>query len=137
MATTRNLWQRLFPKFYGSTCSNAITRIVKHRFFGWAFDSLICANALFIGVGLDAVEVPFLILFNLEIALKIYASGPKDYFRNSWNRFDFLVILAATVYTIVDAAVEKGAWSLAAVGVPVVTRYVCHPLRLAACMRRV
>lgn len=57
-------------------------------------------NAILIGIGLDGADSVLLPLYNLELLLKIYASGPYDFFRMSWNRFDFLVITLGTILAI-------------------------------------
>jgi len=67
------------------------------RYFGYFFDFAIFVNAIFIGFGVNNVEVAFLVLFNSEIVLKIYALGPKEYFRNAWNT---LVRITRSVWAI-------------------------------------
>ena len=49
------------------------------------FDVVIVANAICIGFGIDEGEIAFLVLFNIEIILKIYTYGFKEFFTKFWN----------------------------------------------------
>ena len=49
------------------------------------FDLVIFANAIFIGLERNDAEVLFLALFNLEIVLKLYTYGFKEFFSRYWN----------------------------------------------------
>eukprot|EP00055_Hartaetosiga_balthica_P000120 m.135708 g.135708 ORF g.135708 m.135708 type:complete len:776 (-) comp10155_c0_seq1:130-2457(-) len=49
-------------------------------------------------------QVVFYALFLLEAALKIVGLG-KDYFKDGWHRFDFLIITASTALLIVEETV--------------------------------
>lgn len=60
------------------------------RAFRAVFDVVIVANAIFIGFDFededeDKGEAVFLILFNVEIGLKMYAYGFVGFFRRFWN----------------------------------------------------
>ena len=55
------------------------------RYFVYFFDLVIFANAIFIGLERNDAEVLFLALFNLEIALKLYTYGFKEFFLRYWN----------------------------------------------------
>lgn len=35
----------------------------------------------------------FLAIYIIEAGLKITAFGPTTYFRNNWNRFDFIIVI--------------------------------------------
>ena len=49
------------------------------------FDMVIFANAIFIGIERNDAEVLFLVLFNLEMVLKLYTYGFKEFFSRYWN----------------------------------------------------
>jgi len=71
------------------------------------FDLVIFANAIFIALERNDAEVLFLALFNLEIVLKLYTYGFKEFFSRYWNIFDFLVISAATFALIIETSYES------------------------------
>ncbi|EDO33014.1 predicted protein, partial [Nematostella vectensis] len=73
-------------------------------FFVYFFDLVIFANAIFIALDANDYEILFLVLFNIEILLKFYTIGFKDFFRGFWNWFDFLVIGAATLALVIEAS---------------------------------
>ena len=55
------------------------------RYFVYFFDLVIFANAVFIALERNDAEVLFLALFNLEIVLKLYTYGFKEFFSRYWN----------------------------------------------------
>ena len=60
------------------------------RTFRVVFDVIIVANAIFIGLDFedkdeDKGEAVFLVLFNLEIIVKLYAYGFTGFVRRFWN----------------------------------------------------
>ena len=55
--------------------------------------------------GLEAVDHVFLLFFLLEAIVKVYVLGWRAYFRNAWNRFDFIIVMASlpsVLVTFVD-----------------------------------
>ena len=46
-------------------------------------------------IGLYIVQQMFLVFFTCEVVVKLVAQGvnAKDYFRDSWNRFDFTIVM--------------------------------------------
>ncbi|MCB0567765.1 MAG: ion transporter [Phaeodactylibacter sp.] len=44
---------------------------------------------------LEGIDHVFLLFFLLEAIVKIYALGVRDYFKNPWNRFDFIIVMAS------------------------------------------
>ncbi|XP_076441597.1 uncharacterized protein LOC143280798 [Babylonia areolata] len=95
--------ERRFPNVYNSASSYYIKQIVRHRYFRYAFDLLIFVNAFFIGFDVDQADWFFLAVFTLEIVLKLYVFGPQQFTMRLWNIFDFFVIGAAVIATIVEA----------------------------------
>ena len=59
--------------------------IFRYRLFVYFFDLVIMVNAICIGISEDTSEMVFLILFNVEIVLKIYTYGPKEFASKAWN----------------------------------------------------
>ena len=61
--------------------------VLTFRFFAYFYDLAIIANAVCIGLDEESAEWFFLSIFILEIILKIYAYGPREYFsrNNLWN----------------------------------------------------
>ncbi|KAL3872621.1 hypothetical protein ACJMK2_035836 [Sinanodonta woodiana] len=92
-----------FPNIFNSTPSRILRRIVRHRFFRFFFDFVIFVNAWFIGFDIDIADWVFLSFFMIEIGLKLYTFGPKEFFRRFWNIFDFFVIFGAVVATAIES----------------------------------
>mmetsp|Transcript_45960 Transcript_45960/g.53019 ORF Transcript_45960/g.53019 Transcript_45960/m.53019 type:complete len:566 (+) Transcript_45960:1-1698(+) len=44
---------------------------------------------------LEVINLVFTAVFALEMILKVYALGPRNYWRSGWNRFDFFVVMAS------------------------------------------
>lgn len=55
------------------------------RFFRIFFDFNIFANAWFIAFDIDEADWFFLVIFLLEIILKLYVFGPVEFFKRLWN----------------------------------------------------
>ena len=55
----------------------------------YLFDLVIFANAIFIALERNDVEVLFLVLFNIEMLLKLYTFGFKKFFARYWNMLVF------------------------------------------------
>ncbi|XP_070579213.1 voltage-dependent calcium channel type A subunit alpha-1-like [Ptychodera flava] len=98
----KTLLERKIPGFYLSKPSLWVQRIVLHSMFHWVFDALIVLNAIFIAIGIDDADWFFLTIFSLEIILKLYAMGGREFFRRMWNVFDFVVIFGAVILSIVE-----------------------------------
>ncbi|XP_041468434.1 two pore calcium channel protein 1-like [Lytechinus variegatus] len=105
--TQKSLSERNCPTCYNSKASLFVRTVVSHRYFTYVFDLLIIINAFFVGFKLDEGEPYFLALFSVEIVLKMYALGFYKFFHSFWNVFDFLVIGAAVVITIIEAIVNS------------------------------
>ncbi|XP_006822827.2 two pore channel protein 1-like [Saccoglossus kowalevskii] len=77
--------ERTVPSFYLSRPSLFIQRMVVHKAFHWVFDALIIINAVFIAFSIEESEWFFLTIFSIEIFLKLYTMGHKEFFRRAWN----------------------------------------------------
>lgn len=84
-----------FPKLYNSILSKLVINLVKSKYFRYFFDTLILLNALFVAFDLNyyqQIEIGLLVLFMIELALKIYTFGLKSFMAKYFNIFDCLVI---------------------------------------------
>lgn len=49
----------------------------------------------------DTLNSIFLIIFVIEALIKIVAFG-KRYFKDSWNKFDFFIVVLSTIFYIIQ-----------------------------------
>ena len=47
----------------------------------------------------------FLSIFCVEAVLKILGEGPREYWGQNWNRFDFAVVSVSVVWSIIEVRV--------------------------------
>lgn len=89
----------------------AVQRIVFHRAFTPVIISLIMVNAILVGLEtypslynnykdwFFTVDYILLWIFTVEIAMRFIATRPtKDFFKSSWNWFDFLIVAAGHIF---------------------------------------
>lgn len=80
-----------------------VRKIVKSTIFYWTVLFLVALNTIIIATvhhNMPVIwknfnrtaEYVFLGLFSLELLLKLYGLGARNYFRSSFNKFDFIVI---------------------------------------------
>ena len=50
---------------------------------------------------LEAIDHIFLLFFLMEAVVKIHTLGVRNYFRNAWNRFDFIIVMASVPSVLV------------------------------------
>ena len=96
-------------------------KVVRHQIFRYLFDFLILMNAFFIALDLDGGENLFLALFALEIFLKTYAFGIKNFLRKAWNIFDVWVVGLAVIVSAFHSF-EGLSWSTMVLDVLMVLR---------------
>ena len=48
----------------------------------------------------------FALIFFLEMLMKMFALGMRNYFANSWNKFDFVVVLSSIVGITMDVSMD-------------------------------
>uniref|UniRef100_A0A3B4A6H2 Ion transport domain-containing protein n=1 Tax=Periophthalmus magnuspinnatus TaxID=409849 RepID=A0A3B4A6H2_9GOBI len=106
--------QNLCPALYLSKPSRLLSSIVQHRGFVILFDLIILANAVFIALDeenplISNSEWFFLVVYLLEILLKLYVHEPRGFFsrHNFWNWFDTIIVVAALIATIVNSALKS------------------------------
>ncbi|EHA99036.1 Two pore calcium channel protein 2 [Heterocephalus glaber] len=87
--------------------------------FVWAYDVIILINAICIALDekhpfISYAEWLFLALYIIEILLKLYTYEPRAYLgrKQFWNWFDVLIIIAALVATMANAAIQSGGFAL-------------------------
>uniref|UniRef100_A0A8C3YLG5 Ion transport domain-containing protein n=1 Tax=Catagonus wagneri TaxID=51154 RepID=A0A8C3YLG5_9CETA len=102
------------PRVYQSSASLLIQRVVRHRTFVWVYDVIILVNAVFIALDetnpfISYAEWLFLFLYVIEILLKLYTFEPRAYFgwKQFWNWFDTLIIIAALVATVANTTIQS------------------------------
>jgi len=100
--------EKIIPAIYTSKISRVVRAFVRTRIFRYSFDFLIFVNAWFIGFDIDMADWFFLSIFMVEIILKLYVFGPKEFFKRFWNTFDFFVITAAFIATAIEGLVGDG-----------------------------
>lgn len=84
----------------------AIRRLVESDTFVWSITALILINAVSLGLEtnkdvtaaygpyLRAIDLFILIIFTIELSLKLYAYR-GNFFRSGWNVFDFVIVAIA------------------------------------------
>lgn len=123
-------WFERFPSFYHSPRCEKLKTFVRSPKFGNFIALVLILNfvAVIIETTLDIennsaqkiwqkVELVFGLIYVLEMALKIFAFGFKNYWRNGENRFDFLVtwvIVIGEAYSFISpnglAFLSNGEW---------------------------
>ncbi|XP_071440962.1 uncharacterized protein [Hetaerina americana] len=99
--------QMFLPKLYNSKASKYLQSFVKAKYFRYLFDAVIVINAICIALDITMAEWFFLSVFTLEIILKLYTFGSREFFKKFWNVFDFAVIGTALVWSISDLVNEQ------------------------------
>ncbi|XP_037621312.1 two pore segment channel 3 isoform X2 [Sebastes umbrosus] len=104
------------PSFYQSAPSLLLCRLIQHRAFVITYDLIILVNAVFIGLDeanpmIANSEWVFLVLYMLEILLKLYVFEPRAFFskHSYWNWFDTIIVISALIATIINSAMESSA----------------------------
>ena len=99
------LAEKWMPNVYNSAPSKFVISCVKHVFFRYLFDFIILVNAVCIAFDVDAHWLNiFLVLFSIEIVLKLYSFGTRAFFQKLWNIFDVVVVgsaLAVSLYQLI------------------------------------
>ena len=120
----RTFGERWFPSVYNSTHSKFVIKCVKHVVFRYVFDIIIFANIFCIAFDWEGGEWAFLVLFLIEIILKLYSFGTKAFFEKLWNIFDFVVVGAALLISTYEAAIHDPAGSGMALDILMVLRVI-------------
>ena len=95
-----------------SKCRVVLSKIVMSKAFEYVIDALIALSSVTLIMqysgssdkyedALDYTNYVFTFLFNVELVLKLIVYC-KAYFYNSWNRFDFIIILISDIMVILN-----------------------------------
>lgn len=52
------------------------------------------------------INYVFAVIFTIEAMIKIIANG-SNYFKDNWNKFDFLIVVATVIGIILDLAIKS------------------------------
>ena len=77
------------------------------RFFRYAFDLLITINAFFIGFDVDEADWFFLVIFTIEIVLKLYVYGPRQFAMRYWNMWVFIGMVILFRFVLCDTGMYE------------------------------
>lgn len=99
-----------------------IKRAIKSQPFYWCVIVLVFLNTSCVAVEhygqpqwltnfLFYAEYIFLVLFILEMCLKMYALGVRVYFESSFNKFDFLVVMGS-IFEVIWSYYKEGSFGL-------------------------
>ena len=44
----------------------------------------------------------FTVIFTIELIIKWFAYGINEYFRNGWNKLDFIIVVVSVLGTVLD-----------------------------------
>ncbi|XP_003739242.2 two pore calcium channel protein 1-like [Galendromus occidentalis] len=103
----KSFFEMRFPDSYNSSLSLAFRRVVQSKWFRYTFDCLIVVNAFLLTIGDGSqLEILFLLAFVSEILAKMYTFGFHNFFNKKWNVFDFVIIGAALLGSIVESVMS-------------------------------
>ncbi|KAG8201376.1 hypothetical protein JTE90_016851 [Oedothorax gibbosus] len=105
----RSIFDRIAPQCFQNNISVKFRQIVAHKYFRYFFDLMILLNAVLIAFDISDAEWFFLVLFTIEIIMKMYTFGAQHFFRRFWNLFDFIIIGGAIIGTSIESFVEASA----------------------------
>eukprot|EP00057_Strongylocentrotus_purpuratus_P015657 XP_011670131.1 PREDICTED: voltage dependent calcium channel L-type isoform X4 [Strongylocentrotus purpuratus] len=102
-----------------------VWKLVTSRAFEYFIFVLIMVNTIILAMKyrtqteayknvLDYMNIVFTAVFTVEFLLKIIAYKPKNYFRDYWNAFDFIIVLGSIIDIMIDmfSANEKKQFSI-------------------------
>ena len=118
-AASRTGWRRRLVR--------RLRRLVAHKYFENFMVAMIILSSLMLALDspekvhpdsefkrvLNALDVAFVVVFIVEATLKIAALG-AGYFRDSWNVFDFIIVVIGFVSSIIELAALSGRGSTVA-----------------------
>ena len=120
----RTMAEKWFPSIYNSPQSKFVIKCVKHVIFRYVFDVIIFVNIFCIAFDWEVGESSFLVLFSIDIIVKLYAFGPKAFFEKLWNIFDFVVVGLAILLSSYEAIVDNPVGSGMALDILMILRVI-------------
>lgn len=107
----KNVWTKNCPQLYASSGSMMVRKMVESKLFSYFFNLVIFVNVVIIAADnkegsqlTRKADAVFLTLFTLEILLKNWTYGVRNYFRSGWNTFDFLIVVSCLFVLMVTAS---------------------------------
>eukprot|EP00040_Diaphanoeca_grandis_P037332 m.242582 g.242582 ORF g.242582 m.242582 type:complete len:847 (-) comp33799_c0_seq2:1270-3810(-) len=99
VSSQQNVFTRHIPKVYNSKMSTRLRNMVKHRGFEWVFNIVIVITIVFMIADVEhiALDTAFIALFSVEILLKVYALGFRNFSRSNWNKYDCFCVGGAII----------------------------------------
>jgi two pore calcium channel protein 3 len=94
----KNVWTKHCPKLYATTGSMMIRKLVQSHYLSYFVNVAIIINVIVIatddvdGQTTKKADYVFLTVFIVEILLKNWTYGIRNYFRSGWNQFDFTIV---------------------------------------------
>ena len=52
----------------------------------------------------QTINLVFLIIFTVEMALKIFGLGPEEYWSSHWNKFDAIIVAMSWTTQLVESS---------------------------------
>ena len=97
-----------------------IWAFVTSTFFEYLVFAAICVNTALFAMGfynqpelytafLDIMNLVFTFIFTFEFTLKLVGYGFKEYFKDPWNTFDFVIVIGSFLDIIMANLGEGGA----------------------------
>ena len=120
----QTLAEKWFPSIYNSPQSKFVIKCVKHVIFRYVFDVIIFLNIFCIAFDWEGGEWAFLVIFLVEIILKLYAFGTQAFFAKLWNLFDFVVVGAAILLSTYESIIHNPVGSGTALDILMVMRVI-------------
>eukprot|EP01028_Stygiella_incarcerata_P001472 TRINITY_DN125_c0_g1_i1.p1 TRINITY_DN125_c0_g1~~TRINITY_DN125_c0_g1_i1.p1 ORF type:complete len:775 (+),score=143.52 TRINITY_DN125_c0_g1_i1:84-2327(+) len=112
--TNPNCFEVFCAPIYFSRISEKVKRMVKHRYFEYFMDLIIVANVIYVVIDLNLmfhggerqqfyIDYYILGIFVIEMFLKMYAFGFREYMRHKWNVFDFVIVVVSLIGIVLEA----------------------------------
>ncbi|XP_060568420.1 uncharacterized protein LOC132727023 [Ruditapes philippinarum] len=92
--------EKWFPNMYNSIPAEYVKTFVDSVFFKFMYDLIVIIEIFLIGFNVPHIDVPFCVLFIIEILIKIFTNGPMKYFKRFSNLFDVTITLASLIIII-------------------------------------
>ncbi|EGD78396.1 voltage-dependent L type calcium channel alpha 1 [Salpingoeca rosetta] len=97
----------------------SIFRFVSSKHFEWFIMAAIIGNSIVLlmayegmpsdyEMGLQLCNIVFTGIFTVEALLKLFALNPTGYFHDSWNFFDFIIVVGSLVDVFLSATQSSG-----------------------------
>ncbi|KAH3844387.1 hypothetical protein DPMN_086645 [Dreissena polymorpha] len=99
--------EKTFPSVYLSFPSQRIKEVVQTIYFKSVYDLVVIIEVFLIGFDVPGIDIPFCVLFYLEIGLKVYTYGPFKYFKRPRNWFDVIITVLCSMFLVLDTVIQS------------------------------